>query len=239
MFSMQPRSPSTTASAPAASTCPHLLSASRAEISPYFTENAPPKPQQVSRLGHLLEHEAGNPGQQLARLALDAHLAQPRAAVVVGHRPGERAGHAVELEHAGQELRELVGARGERLRARLHRRVAGEQLLVVRADHAAARAGGRDEVVAALELADDLARDRDRVAAVAGVVGGLAAAGLGGRHVDLGPAGFEQLDGCEPDRGPHQVDETGDEETDAHQALPPAVDGSTHRRPPGTRGQRV
>lgn len=48
MFSMQPRSPSTTASAPAFSMCWHLLSASRVEISPNLIENVPPKPQQVS-----------------------------------------------------------------------------------------------------------------------------------------------------------------------------------------------
>ena len=28
--------------------------------------------------------------------------------------------------------------------------------------------------------------------------------------------GFEQAERCEPDRGPHQVDEAGDEKADAH-----------------------
>ena len=48
MLSMQPRSPSTTASAPLAAMCWHLLSARRDEISPNLIENVPPKPQQVS-----------------------------------------------------------------------------------------------------------------------------------------------------------------------------------------------
>src|SRR6185312_6970111 len=48
MFIMQPRSPSTTASAPEFAMCAHLLSARRVAISPYFTENVPPKPQHVS-----------------------------------------------------------------------------------------------------------------------------------------------------------------------------------------------
>src|SRR6185312_16392640 len=48
MFSMQPRSPSTTASAPLVTTCWHLLSARRAEISPNLTANVPPKPQHIS-----------------------------------------------------------------------------------------------------------------------------------------------------------------------------------------------
>ena len=49
MFSMQPRSPSTTASAPFVTMCWHLLSAIRAEISPSLIANVPPKPQHTSQ----------------------------------------------------------------------------------------------------------------------------------------------------------------------------------------------
>src|SRR5258706_1258694 len=48
MLSMQPRSPSTIASAPVASALSHLLSASRVEIAPNLTAKVPPKPQHVS-----------------------------------------------------------------------------------------------------------------------------------------------------------------------------------------------
>ena len=87
----------------------------------------------------------------------------------------------------------------------------------MRLDHAAAGARRRDQVVAVLEFGDDLRRERLRVGAVAGVVGRLAAARLRRRHEDLRAAGFEQLDRREADRRPHQVDEAGDEEADAHE----------------------
>src|SRR5215470_8020691 len=48
MLRMHPRSPSTTASAPLAAMFRHLLSASRADISPNLIEKVPPKLQQVS-----------------------------------------------------------------------------------------------------------------------------------------------------------------------------------------------
>ncbi|KGD25734.1 hypothetical protein DO72_5727 [Burkholderia pseudomallei] len=49
MFSMQPRSPSTTAPAPVARTFAHFSSTIAVEMSPYFTANVPPKPQQCSQ----------------------------------------------------------------------------------------------------------------------------------------------------------------------------------------------
>src|SRR5439155_175313 len=45
---IQPKSPSTTASAPLLAICWHLLSARRVEISPYLSAKVPPKPQHVS-----------------------------------------------------------------------------------------------------------------------------------------------------------------------------------------------
>src|SRR5215470_11566422 len=47
--------------------------------------------------GHLDEFDTRNLREQRARLPLDAHLAQSRAGIVVGHRSGERARHAIEL----------------------------------------------------------------------------------------------------------------------------------------------
>jgi len=49
MFSMQPRSPSTTVSAPLALMFAHFSSTIAVEMSPYFTANVPPKPQQCSQ----------------------------------------------------------------------------------------------------------------------------------------------------------------------------------------------
>ena len=49
MFSMQPRSPSTTAFAPLSRIFAHFSSTIAVEIAPYFTANVPPKPQQCSQ----------------------------------------------------------------------------------------------------------------------------------------------------------------------------------------------
>jgi hypothetical protein len=86
----------------------------------------------------------------------------------------------------------------------------------VRPDHAAARARRGDEEVARLEFRDDLARERQRARAIAGVVSGLPATGLSGRHVDLGAARLQQPQRREADGGAHEVDEAGDEQSDAH-----------------------
>ena len=54
------------------------------EISGYFTQKVPPKPQQTSGDVHLAQAEALHRAEQLARLVLDAELAQARAGIVIG-----------------------------------------------------------------------------------------------------------------------------------------------------------
>ncbi len=61
-----------------------------------------------------------------------------------------------------------------------------------------------------------LARDCARGREVAVVVGGLAAAGLLGRHHHLGAEPLDQANGGEADAGAEKVDEAGDEQGDAH-----------------------
>ena len=58
------------------------------------------------------------------------------------------------------------------------------------------------------------ARDRDRVGAIALVVGRLAAAGLAARHLDPAAGLLQELDRGEADRRPEQVDQAGDEQGD-------------------------
>ena len=96
MFSMQPRSPRTTASAPLVTMCWHLLSASRAEISPNLTANVPPKPQHVSQSAISESRTPSILREQRPRLRLDAHFAQARAGIVIGDRAREGPRHAVD-----------------------------------------------------------------------------------------------------------------------------------------------
>ena len=53
-------------------------------------------------------------GQQFARLALDAEVAQALAGIVVGDGPRKLAGHLGEPRLVGEELRQLAGTGGDR-----------------------------------------------------------------------------------------------------------------------------
>ena len=76
--------------------------------------------------------------------------------------PRKRPGTRVELEHVDQEIGELVASwRQARRRARSIAGSSAKQVGIVRLDHAAARAGRRHQVVAALEFGNELARERD------------------------------------------------------------------------------
>ena len=101
----------------------------RDEMSPNLIENVPPKPQQVSQSAISVSCDAGDRRQQLARLLLDAHLAQARAGVVIGDAcrqncPGTRSIFSTLHEKIG----ELVSLGAERLTARQHRRIVAEQI---------------------------------------------------------------------------------------------------------------
>ena len=77
-------------------------------------------------IGHFGELHAGHLLEQRARLLLDAHLAQPGAAVVIGHVALVSSGNALELEHVDQEVGEFAGFRAERHGAREHRCIVAE-----------------------------------------------------------------------------------------------------------------
>ena len=153
--------------------------------------------------------------QQLARLLLDAELAQAGAGVVIGDGAVEARRHAGNAAHVREERDQLVGPRRQRLGALLHRGVIGEQRRVVLADHAGAGAAGRHHIVVGLEGGDDPRGDGAGIGAIAGIVGRLAAAGLRPRHLDRAAGLLQQLDGGKADRRPEQIDEAGDEQADA------------------------
>ena len=138
---------------------------------------------------------------------------------MIGDRAGEGARHRVEPRDAGEEIGELVDAVAEPSHAAEHERLAGEKTRIVGPDHPGARARWRDHVVARLELGQQLLGERARRAPIARVEARLTAAGLRRRYVYLATGRLEQLDGGKADARAHQVDETGDEETDAHHVI--------------------
>ena len=164
---------------------------------------------------HLGELEAAHAGEEAARLALHLELAQAGAGVVVGGGDGGRRVDRLHAHDVREEAHQLVAARRQLLRPRAHRRVVGEQLGVVLDQHPAAGARGDDDVVVARERRDDAARQGLGGGAVARVEGGLPAAGLRRRDLDLAARVLEQLDGREADARAEQVDEAGDEERHA------------------------
>ena len=83
------------------------------------------------------------------------------------------------------------------------------------AQHAGAGARRGDHVIEALEGVHDLDGDRPGRGAVAGIIGGLAAAGLIERRLDPAAGVLEQADGGKGDGGAKQIGETGDEQPDA------------------------
>src|SRR6185312_4871685 len=162
--------------------------------------------------GQLLERQPLDGGKQLARLLLDAELAQSRTGVVIGRDAVIMRLDTFHPAHIGEEGDELVSALREMLGTLEQRRLVGEELGVMFLDHAAAGAGRHHDIVEALERIDDLARDRLGVGLVAGIVGGLATAGLHRRYLDRAAGFLEQLHGGKTDRGAEEIDEASDEQ---------------------------
>ena len=135
---------------------------------------------------------------------------------MVGHRATLVArGELAEATHVGQEADQLEGLCRHGIGAGPQVGIVVEQMRQMVLQHAAAGAGGDDDIVVAAERIDDAACQVARGAAVAGVVGRLAAAGLCTRHLDLAAGFLQQTDSGETHGGAIQVNETGDEQRDA------------------------
>ena len=124
-----------------------------------------------------------------------------------------------EAEHVDQKRRQLEALGSERFGALGEIGILGEQARVMEPQHAGARARRRHHIVEALEGLDHLAGDRHGVAPVAGIIGGLPAAGLRARHLDPAAPRLDQLDRGKGDAWPEQIDEAGDEQADKRALL--------------------
>ena len=160
---------------------------------------------------HLLHLNTGV-REQCAGLLTDAQFAQPSAAVVVSHGRPARPRRRHESTHGMQEVGELVRLASQSQGAFVPAGGFHEQARIVLHDHAHAGAGRRHHVVVALEAADEVLRQRSRGGDGAGVVAGLAAAGLCERHFHLAAGLFEQRDGRLRHGGAEHVHEATHEE---------------------------
>ena len=133
---------------------------------------------------------------------------------MIGDRPVIARRDLLDAHDVDQEADQFVGLLGENLGALREIRFAREQFGIMLDQHAPARAARGDDVVAVLERVDRLPRQRFRAVAVAGIVGRLTTAGLTW-HDDPAASVLEQFDGRKSDARPDDVDETGDEQSDA------------------------
>ena len=100
--------------------CPVFSSTMALEMSGYFTQNVPPKPQQTSASSQLVERQALRPCASSRRgWLLDAELAQARAGIVIGDACRRSARRPRSTPRTSARKRDqLVGLGGERLGAR-------------------------------------------------------------------------------------------------------------------------
>ena len=84
--------------------------------------------------------------------------------------------------------------------------------------HATTGTRRHDDVIVAAKRVENPRGKVARRGAVAGIVGGLTAAGLRAWYFDLTSGLFQQPDRREADRRSMQVDQTGDEQRDAGSA---------------------
>ena len=170
------------------------------------------------RLLEFDERESFDACKQTPGLSPDAELSQSCAGIMVGDSSIEARLHGLDLHDVDEKAHELVRLLREAFGLERHVRLAREQARVMRREHAATRPARNDDVVAIGECLDSLARQRLRRRAVAGVIGGLPATGLR-RHDDRATCILEQLDRGEADRRADDVDEAGDEQSDARPML--------------------
>jgi hypothetical protein len=96
--------------------------------------------------------------------------------------------------HVDEKIGQFVHTRRKALIAACELRIIAKQIGVALADHAAARPGRDDDVVELLEFLERFFGQVTGQRAIAGVVGGLPAAGLRGRHHDVVTGLFQQLE---------------------------------------------
>lgn len=166
-------------------------------------------------IGHFDQGEVADVAEELAWGGFDAEFAEAVAAVVERDLGGESCAQVGDPEVLDEEIGELPdfvrqGLGGLGLRPVL------EELGVEGFDHGAAGTGGDDHDLCVAEGVKDGGGDGTGFVPVAGVEGGLAAAGgvLGAN--DAMTESFQDADHGHSDFWIQRVDEAGDEEGDGH-----------------------
>ncbi len=143
------------------------------------------------------------------------------------------------MQHVHQEGGELVGFGGQGFGACVQVGVIAEQGGQVAREHPGAGARGDDDVVVGRECREEAESEVAGGGAIAGVIGGLAAAGLGAGNFNRAAGGFEQGDAGEGDAGAVQVHQAGDEQGDARRVAHHGVEAGVAAGAAVGRGRRI
>jgi hypothetical protein len=164
---------------------------------------------------HFSQREALNFRQQFSRTRLDAQLAQGVAAVVIGDDTVESRSHILDAGHFEQESRKLPDSRLQTMDLGEQRGIVLEDVREMMRDHGCARAGGHDDVFRIAEDVQEMPGDGARFVRIAGVEGGLAAAGLGFWKIHLVAQALQHLSDGDADLRENLIHDAGDKQRDA------------------------
>ena len=151
--------------------------------------------------------------QQPFRLRPQAETAEVTGHVI-GRSAREAGAHVLGAEHVDQEIRQLVGAPGQLLRACAPDRVMVKQFRILELDHSRTRAGGRDDQRTLGEGGDRVPGEVAGIFVKAAVEVRLAATRLGLWEIDRDPQPPEQTDRCHAHVGEQGIAEARDQERD-------------------------
>ena len=132
---------------------------------------------------------------------------------MIGDNPVEARLNCADFHNVCEKAHQLMAFIGEALRTRLPLRIIFEEFGIVARHHAAARARGRDDIIAWLKRFDHLLRKALRIALVARIESGLTATGLF-RHHDFAACLFQQMHSGKADGRAEEIDKTGGEQAD-------------------------
>ncbi len=164
---------------------------------------------------HFGEREPLDMSEQFSRARFDAQLAEGVAAVVIGDDAVEPGADILDTGHLEQEARKFPDSRLQPMDLGEQLGIVLEDVRVVVRDHGRARAGGHDDVLAIAEHVEEMPGDSARFIRVAGVEGGLAAAGLGRGEIDLITEVLQHLRDGDADLREGLIDDAGDKQGDA------------------------
>jgi len=164
---------------------------------------------------HFGQRESANFREQSPRAGFDAQFAQRVATIVISDDAGEARADILDARHFEQESRKFPDTRFQSMDFGPELRIVLEKIRKMMRDHRRARARRHDDIFGIAKNVKKMPRDGARFVRVAGVEGGLAAAGLRLGEVDLITQAFQHLSDGDADLRKYLIDDAGDKQGNA------------------------